>query len=182
MSDGIPACGPAREVAQHQAAMRAKASQSLILIEWVPRLCVQDVTFHQAVNLGRYEQEKVVSFVPPDGEFELMKYRCQDGIQSPFSVLPVIAEHGRTRVEVRFMRHHQLVQRHPGQGCPPVPIKSYEGACSTAVQIAAQRRWVSRQRHGPVCFCTALQLMRLRPLSCRSLCASAAPSAPSSRR
>ena len=64
------------------------------------RLCAQDVTFHQAVNLGRYEQEKVVSFVPPDGEFELMKYRCQEGIQSPFSVLPVIAEHGRTRVEV----------------------------------------------------------------------------------
>ena len=60
----------------------------------------QDVTFHQAVNLGRYNQEKVVSFVPPDGEFELMKYRCQDGISSPFTVLPVITEHGRTRVEV----------------------------------------------------------------------------------
>ena len=59
------------------------------------------MTFHQAVNLGRYNQEKVVSFVPPDGEFELMKYRCQDGISSPFTVLPVITEHGRTRVEVR---------------------------------------------------------------------------------
>ena len=38
---------------------------------------VQDVTFHQCVNLGRFNTEKVVSFVPPDGEFELMKYRCQ---------------------------------------------------------------------------------------------------------
>ena len=37
----------------------------------------QDVTFHQCVNLGRFNTEKVVSFVPPDGEFELMKYRCQ---------------------------------------------------------------------------------------------------------
>ncbi len=72
----------------------------------------QDVTFHQAVNLGRYEQEKVVSFVPPDGEFELMKYRCQDGIQSPFSVLPVIAEQGRTRVEVRVVQScHWLTRR-----------------------------------------------------------------------
>jgi hypothetical protein len=62
---------------------------------------LQDVTFHQAVNLGRYNAEKVVSFVPPDGEFELMKYRCQDGISSPFTVLPVVTEHGRTRVEVR---------------------------------------------------------------------------------
>jgi len=33
--------------------------------------------FHQCVNLGRFNTEKVVSFVPPDGEFELMKYRCQ---------------------------------------------------------------------------------------------------------
>ena len=62
---------------------------------------LQDVTFHQAVNLGRYNAEKVVSFVPPDGEFELMKYRCQDGISSPFNVLSVITEQGRTRVEVR---------------------------------------------------------------------------------
>ena len=61
---------------------------------------VQDVTFHQSVNLGRYNAEKVVSFVPPDGEFELMKYRCKDGISSPFTVLPVVTEHGRTRVEV----------------------------------------------------------------------------------
>lgn len=36
----------------------------------------QDVTFHPCVNLGRFNAEKVVSFVPPDGEFELMKYRC----------------------------------------------------------------------------------------------------------
>ena len=47
---------------------------------------MQDVTFHQCVNLGRFDAEKVVSFVPPDGEFELMKYRCQEGITLPFKV------------------------------------------------------------------------------------------------
>lgn len=47
---------------------------------------MQDVTFHQCVNLGRFNTEKVVAFVPPDGEFELMKYRCQEGIQLPFTV------------------------------------------------------------------------------------------------
>ena len=62
--------------------------------------CVQDVTFHQCVNLGRFNTEKVVSFVPPDGEFELMKYRCQEGISLPFRVLPIINEMGRTRLEV----------------------------------------------------------------------------------
>ena len=52
------------------------------------------------MNLGRFNTEKVVSFVPPDGEFELMKYRCQEGIKQTFKVLPVINEMGRTRLEV----------------------------------------------------------------------------------
>lgn len=34
---------------------------------------LDDVTFHQCVNLTRFNSEKTVSFVPPDGEFELMK-------------------------------------------------------------------------------------------------------------
>ena len=50
------------------------------------RIGVQDVSFHQCVNLGRYNTEKVVSFVPPDGEFELMKYRCDENISLPFRV------------------------------------------------------------------------------------------------
>ena len=58
------------------------------------------MTFHQCVNLGRFNTEKVVSFVPPDGEFDLMKYRCQEGISLPFRVLPIINEMGRTRMEV----------------------------------------------------------------------------------
>ncbi len=32
-----------------------------------------DVTFHQCVNLAAYEASRVVTFVPPDGEFELMR-------------------------------------------------------------------------------------------------------------
>ncbi|KAI8016578.1 AP-2 complex subunit mu [Camellia lanceoleosa] len=34
---------------------------------------LDDVTFHQCVNLTRFNSEKTISFVPPDSEFELMK-------------------------------------------------------------------------------------------------------------
>ncbi|MEW5318562.1 MAG: hypothetical protein WDW38_009776 [Sanguina aurantia] len=44
-------------------------------------------------------QSQVVSFIPPDGEFELMRYRCTDGISLPFKVLSAITEMGRTRLE-----------------------------------------------------------------------------------
>lgn len=61
---------------------------------------LEDVTFHPCVNLGRFTAEKVVSFVPPDGEFELMKYRCTEGINLPFKAVAMLNEHGRTRLEV----------------------------------------------------------------------------------
>lgn len=60
---------------------------------------LEDVTFHPCVNLGRFAAEKVVSFVPPDGEFELMKYRCTEGLALPFRAVAMLAEHGRTRME-----------------------------------------------------------------------------------
>ncbi|OWM64127.1 hypothetical protein CDL15_Pgr018698 [Punica granatum] len=61
---------------------------------------LDDVTFHQCVNLTRFNSEKTVSFVPPDGEFELMKYRITEGVNLPFRVLPTIKDLGRTRMEV----------------------------------------------------------------------------------
>lgn len=61
---------------------------------------LDDVTFHQCVNLSRFQSEKTVSFVPPDGEFELMKYRVSEGVILPFKVMPVIREMGRSRIEL----------------------------------------------------------------------------------
>mmetsp|Transcript_4235 Transcript_4235/g.14729 ORF Transcript_4235/g.14729 Transcript_4235/m.14729 type:complete len:445 (-) Transcript_4235:103-1437(-) len=61
---------------------------------------LDDVTFHQCVNLSRFSTDKTVSFVPPDGEFELMRYRVTDGLTLPFRVLPIIKECGRTRIQV----------------------------------------------------------------------------------
>ncbi len=39
---------------------------------------LEDVTFHQCVNLSTYEAQKVVTFIPPDGEFELMRCAARD--------------------------------------------------------------------------------------------------------
>ena len=33
-----------------------------------------DITFHQCVKLGKFDVDRTISFVPPDGEFILMKY------------------------------------------------------------------------------------------------------------
>lgn len=36
---------------------------------------MEDVKFHQCVRLSRFESDRTISFVPPDGESELMSYR-----------------------------------------------------------------------------------------------------------
>jgi hypothetical protein len=36
---------------------------------------LEDVKFNQCVRLSRFDNDRTISFIPPDGEFELMSYR-----------------------------------------------------------------------------------------------------------
>ncbi len=42
---------------------------------------MEDVKFHQCVRLSRFESDRTISFIPPDGEFELMSYRLQSHVR-----------------------------------------------------------------------------------------------------
>jgi len=42
---------------------------------------IDDCSFHPCVRYNRFEREKVVSFVPPDGGFELMRYRVDRDVE-----------------------------------------------------------------------------------------------------
>lgn len=43
---------------------------------------MEDVKFHQCVRLSRFENDRTISFIPPDGEFELMSYRLNTEVFS----------------------------------------------------------------------------------------------------
>lgn len=60
---------------------------------------LEDCQFHQCVKLGRFDADRTISFVPPDGEFELMRYRATDNVNLPFKVHPIVREIGTTKVE-----------------------------------------------------------------------------------
>jgi|TARA_B100000524_G_C23644949_1_gene368103 AP-2 complex subunit mu-1 len=63
---------------------------------------IDDVSFHQCVKLGKFDMDRTISFVPPDGEFQLMSYRITENVNLPFRVLPVVTEKGRTRLEINI--------------------------------------------------------------------------------
>jgi AP-1 complex subunit mu len=43
---------------------------------------MEDVNFHQCVRLSRFDNDRTISFIPPDGEFELMSYRLNTHVPS----------------------------------------------------------------------------------------------------
>ena len=43
---------------------------------------MEDVRFHQCVRLSRFENDRTISFIPPDGEFELMSYRLNTQVHT----------------------------------------------------------------------------------------------------
>ena len=53
---------------------------------------IDDCSFHRCVRLGQFDQDRTITFIPPDGEFELMKYRVTENINLPFRILPVYEE------------------------------------------------------------------------------------------
>ena len=42
---------------------------------------LEDVKFHQCVRLSKFESDRTISFIPPDGDFELMSYRISTPIR-----------------------------------------------------------------------------------------------------
>lgn len=66
-------------------------------------IAIDDCQFHQCVKLSKFESEHSISFIPPDGEFELMRYRITKDISFPFRIIPLVREVGRTKMEVKVV-------------------------------------------------------------------------------
>ncbi|TRM55995.1 Mu homology domain-containing protein [Schizophyllum amplum] len=60
---------------------------------------MEDVKFHQCVRLSRFENDRTISFIPPDGEFELMSYRLNQAVKPLVWVEAAIESHNGSRVE-----------------------------------------------------------------------------------
>ncbi|KAI0049891.1 clathrin adaptor, mu subunit [Auriscalpium vulgare] len=60
---------------------------------------LEDVKFHQCVRLSRFENDRTISFIPPDGEFELMSYRLAQAVKPLIWVEAAIDSHNGNRIE-----------------------------------------------------------------------------------
>ncbi|KAK0490424.1 Mu homology domain-containing protein [Armillaria novae-zelandiae] len=69
---------------------------------------MEDVKFHQCVRLSRFENDRTISFIPPDGEFELMSYRLSTPVKPLVWVEAAVESHKGSRVEyvVKVLAHN----------------------------------------------------------------------------
>lgn len=60
---------------------------------------MEDIRFHQCVRLLRFENDRTISFVPPDGDFDLMTYRLNTKVRPLIWVESVVEPHKGSRIE-----------------------------------------------------------------------------------
>jgi len=72
---------------------------------------LEDVKFHQCVRLSRFEVDRTISFIPPDGEFELMSYRLNTHVKPLIWIESVIERHAHSRVEYMVKAKSQFKRR-----------------------------------------------------------------------
>lgn len=128
---------------------------SSYLLFRVAEIDLEDVTFHQCVRLGKFDTDRTISFIPPDGEFILMKYvSANTGLQATSPkrssyIIPLVScvfwyfgvskkvqlvELASRRVFVHCLENH----RKPDTSCSPsVP--------DIKIAIDDRHKWIPKQ-------------------------------------
>ena len=73
---------------------------------------MEDIKFHQCVRLARFESDRTIAFIPPDGEFELMSYRLNTQVKPLIWVETVVDKSkGKSRIEFIVKARSQFKTR-----------------------------------------------------------------------
>lgn len=118
---------------------------------------MEDIKFHQCVRLARFENDRTISFIPPDGEFELMSYRLNTQVKPLIWIEAVVEPHSHSRIEYMIKAKSQFKQRSTANNVEiiiPVPSDADSPSFKTSigtVKYAPERDaivWTIKQFHG----------------------------------
>jgi len=72
---------------------------------------MEDIRFHQCVRLARFENDRTISFVPPDGDFDLMVYRLKTQVRPLSWIEARVERHSSSRIEYMIKAKSQYKRR-----------------------------------------------------------------------
>ena len=64
---------------------------------------VDGMTFHKCVRLDDFANERAITFIPPDGKFELLRYRKTENVAQPFNITPMVRTISPSRISIRVV-------------------------------------------------------------------------------
>jgi len=63
------------------------------------RVVLDDVLFHERVNISEWASSRTLTVLPPDGEFNVLNYRVSRECRQPFKIFPSIEKLNKHKVE-----------------------------------------------------------------------------------
>lgn len=99
-------------------------------------VALEDFTLHQCVERNKVEQDGVIIFSPPNGEFQLMTYTCQENIAIPFKVHSQIDEIDKQKLMYKVMvdtLYPQKMQSNNVKLKLPTPVGVIKSDLSTSL-------------------------------------------------
>ncbi|KAM3331802.1 hypothetical protein ACQJBY_027608 [Aegilops geniculata] len=101
---------------------------------------LDDIKFHQCVRLARFENDRTISFIPPDGSFDLMTYRLNTQVKPLIWVEAQVEKHSRSRIELTIKARSQFKERSTATNVEievPVPSDATNPNIRTSMGSAA---------------------------------------------
>jgi AP-1 complex subunit mu len=116
---------------------------------------MEDVKFHQCVRLSRFENDRTISFIPPDGEFELMSYRLSTPVKPLVWVEASVESHRGSRVEYMVKVRGQFKRKSTANNVEiyvPVPDDADSPKFRVSYVVCLDRaKLISRRALDPLC-------------------------------
>lgn len=118
---------------------------------------MEDIKFHQCVRLARFETDRTISFIPPDGEFDLMTYRLATHVKPLIWVEAVVESHSRSRIEYMVKAKSQYKSRSMANNVeivipvpPDVDTPSFKASIGTVAYVPDRDAivWSIKQFYG----------------------------------
>jgi AP-1 complex subunit mu len=118
---------------------------------------LEDIKFHQCVRLARFENDRTISFIPPDGEFDLMTYRLNTHVKPLIWVEAVVEPHKGSRIEYMVKTRSQFKSRSVANNVeiiipvpPDVDSPSFKSSVGTVTYLPDKDAvvWKIKQYHG----------------------------------
>jgi len=118
---------------------------------------LEDIKFHQCVRLARFENDRTISFIPPDGEFDLMTYRLNTHVKPLIWVEAVVEPHKGSRIEYMIKTRSQFKSRSVANNVeiiipvpPDVDSPSFKSSVGSVTYLPDKDSvvWTIKQFHG----------------------------------